>query len=245
MIKIGGILAAIGLICAGLCPWLAAGPALAGADFVLVPPPLSPFETATAYIAPAVIGYLLGSIPFGLLLTRLAGLGDIRAIGSGNIGATNVLRTGHKGLAALTLVLDGLKGTLAVLFGYAIGARFGLAIDGSLIGGLSAFLGHIFPAWLGFKGGKGVATYIGVIGGLAWPGALIFCGSWLATALLTRYSSASALVASVATPVALLMLGHVPEALLALVMTLLLLWKHEGNIRRLLKGEEPRIGAKA
>ncbi|MCC7250922.1 glycerol-3-phosphate 1-O-acyltransferase PlsY [Hyphomicrobium sp.] len=239
MIKVGNILIAIGAL-----P-LSAQAALAAADFVLTPAPLSPLETAVAYLAPAALGYLLGSIPFGLLLTRLAGLGDIRGIGSGNIGATNVLRTGRKGLAALTLVLDALKGTLAVLLGYAVGARFGLAIDGSLIAGLAAFLGHLFPAWLGFKGGKGVATYIGVIGGLAWIGALIFCGVWLVTALVTRYSSASALAASVATPVALLTLGHVPEALLSLVMTLLLLWKHQGNIRRLIKGEEPRIGAKA
>jgi glycerol-3-phosphate acyltransferase PlsY len=198
-----------------------------------------------AYLATTGLGYLLGSIPFGLLLTRLAGLGDIRSIGSGNIGATNVLRTGHKGLAALTLLLDALKGTVAVLAGYEVGARYGLAIDGSLMAGLGAFLGHIFPVWLRFKGGKGVATYIGVIGGLVWPGALIFCAVWLATALATRYSSLSALVAAVATPVALFALGYVPESLLAAVMTLLLAWKHAANISRLLKGEEPRIGAKA
>jgi glycerol-3-phosphate acyltransferase PlsY len=198
-----------------------------------------------AYLATTGLGYLLGSIPFGLLLTRLAGLGDIRSIGSGNIGATNVLRTGHKGLAALTLLLDALKGTVAVLAGYEVGARYGLAIDGSLMAGLGAFLGHIFPVWLRFKGGKGVATYIGVIGGLVWPGALIFCAVWLGTAMATRYSSLSALVAAVATPVALFALGHVPESLLAAVMTLLLAWKHAANISRLLKGEEPRIGAKA
>jgi len=198
-----------------------------------------------AYLGPAALGYLLGSIPFGLLLTRLAGLGDIRALGSGNIGATNVLRTGRKGLAALTLVLDALKGTLAVILGYELGALYGLAIDGSLIAGLAAFLGHVFPVWLGFKGGKGVATYIGVIGGLVWPGALIFCAIWLGTAVVTRYSSLSALVAAVLTPVALFALGHIPEALLAALMTLLLLWKHSANIGRLLKGEEPKIGAKA
>lgn len=220
--------------------------AAAGAgDVILTPTPLSTLEMLAAYLLPAACGYLLGSIPFGLLLTRLSGLGDIRSIGSGNIGATNVLRTGHKGLAALTLLLDGLKGTLAVLIGYRIGAHFGLATDGSLIAGLAAFLGHIFPVWLGYKGGKGVATYIGVVGGLVWPGALIFCGLWLATAFTTRYSSLSALVASVATPVVLLALGYRPEALLALLMTLLLLWKHAANIRRLLAGEEPKIGAKA
>jgi glycerol-3-phosphate acyltransferase PlsY len=198
-----------------------------------------------AYLLPALIGYVLGSIPFGLLLTRVAGLGDIRAIGSGNIGATNVLRTGNKGLAALTLLLDGLKGTVAVLLGYETGARYGLAIDGSLIAGLAAFLGHIFPVWLGFKGGKGVATYIGVIGGLFWPGALIFCGIWLGTAFATRYSSLSALVAAVLMPVVLAALGYVPEAALAALMTVLLVWKHSANIARLRKGEEPKIGAKA
>lgn len=214
-------------------------------DMVLVPEPLSPLEELAAYVLPALIGYTLGSIPFGLLLTRLAGLGDIRAVGSGNIGATNVLRTGHKGLAALTLVLDALKGAVAVLAGYWVGAQFGLAIVGSLIAGLAAFLGHIFPVWLGFRGGKGVATYIGVIAGLFWPAAVIFCAVWLGMAFASRYSSLSALVASTATPLALLVLGHVPEGLLALVMTLLLMWKHAANITRLLKGEEPKIGAKA
>jgi glycerol-3-phosphate acyltransferase PlsY len=243
MVRVGNSLIATGVLLAGVA--VTAQAAFGAAESVLTPPPLSTLDTITAYLAPAAIGYVLGSIPFGLLLTRLAGLGDIRNVGSGNIGATNVLRTGHKGLAALTLLLDALKGTLAVLVGYAVGARFGLAVDGSLIAGLAAFLGHLFPAWLGFKGGKGVATYIGVIGGLAWPGAVVFCAVWLATALLTRYSSASALAASVATPLALLGLGHLPEALLALLMTLLLLWKHAGNIKRLLNGEEPRIGASA
>jgi glycerol-3-phosphate acyltransferase PlsY len=243
MNNVGGTLAKVTTSYALLL--VTAGASVANVVPAISPAPLSPLETFTAYLAPAIVGYLLGSIPFGLILTRLVGLGDVRNIGSGNIGATNVLRTGHKGLAALTLLLDALKGTLAVFAGYAIGSRFGLAIDGALFAGLAAFLGHIFPVWLGFKGGKGVATYIGVIGGLFWPGALIFCGVWLATAFLTRYSSASALIASVLTPVLLLTLGQIPEALLALLMTLLLLWKHEGNIRRLLKGEEPRIGAKA
>lgn len=243
MNNVGGTLAKVTTSYALLL--LTAGASVANVVPAISPAPLSPLETFTAYLAPAIVGYLLGSIPFGLILTRLVGLGDVRNIGSGNIGATNVLRTGHKGLAALTLLLDALKGTLAVFAGYAIGSRFGLAIDGALLAGLAAFLGHIFPVWLGFKGGKGVATYIGVIGGLFWPGALIFCGVWLATAFLTRYSSASALIASVLTPLLLLTLGQIPEALLALLMTLLLLWKHEGNIRRLLKGEEPRIGAKA
>jgi glycerol-3-phosphate acyltransferase PlsY len=197
------------------------------------------------YVAFAALGYLLGSIPFGYLLTKAAGLGDIRNIGSGNIGATNVLRTGNKGLAALTLLLDGLKGTAAVLLGYRLGAQGGLAIDGSLIAGLAAFLGHIFPVWLKFKGGKGVATYIGVIAGAFWPGALIFCAIWFAVALLTRYSSLSALLASVITPLALMQLGEPPAAILALLMTALLLWKHRDNISRLMRGEEPKIGAKA
>jgi acyl phosphate:glycerol-3-phosphate acyltransferase len=191
------------------------------------------------------LGYLLGSTPFGFLLTRAAGLGDVRDIGSGNIGATNVLRTGHKGLAALTLLLDALKGTAAVLIGYEIGAAGGVAILASLIAGLGAFLGHLFPIWLEFKGGKGVATYIGVIAGVFWPGAVLFCAIWLGMAFLTRYSSLSALVASVATPFALFALGEVPAAILAVLMTALLLWKHRANIRRLAAGEEPKIGAQA
>ncbi|MEW5963419.1 MAG: glycerol-3-phosphate 1-O-acyltransferase PlsY [Pseudomonadota bacterium] len=192
-----------------------------------------------------VLGYILGAIPFGLLLTRAAGLGDVRAIGSGNIGATNVLRTGNKGLAAATLVLDALKGTVAVLAAERLGAVHGIAILASLLGGLGAFLGHLFPVWLGFKGGKGVATYIGVLIGAAWQAALVFCGVWLAVAVLTRYSSLSALVASVLAPLALELMGERPAALLALIMTALLLWKHRGNIARLVKGEEPRIGAKS
>ncbi len=192
-----------------------------------------------------LFGYLLGSIPFGLILTRVAGLGDVRSIGSGNIGATNVLRTGNKGLAALTLALDAVKGTAAVLIAHAVGDAYGYGALAGLMAGLGAFLGHLFPAWLGFKGGKGVATYIGVLLGAAWPGALIFCGVWLAVALVTRYSSLSALVASVVTPVALYLSGSEPQAIFASLMTLLLLWKHKANISRLISGEEPRIGAKA
>ncbi|AHB49390.1 glycerol-3-phosphate acyltransferase [Hyphomicrobium nitrativorans NL23] len=200
-------------------------------------------DTLAAYSLPALIGYGLGSIPFGLLLTRFAGLGDIRTIGSGNIGATNVLRTGHKGLAALTLLLDGLKGTLAVVLGSLVaGAQ---STEAGLIAGLAAFLGHIFPVWLGFKGGKGVATYIGVVAALAWPGALVFVGLWLAVAVALRYSSLAALIASAATPVALVALGWTNEGLAALVMSIFLFGKHSANISRLLKGEEPRIGAKS
>ena len=191
-----------------------------------------------------LIGYSLGSIPFGLILTRLAGLGDIREIGSGNIGATNVLRTGHKGLAALTLLLDGLKGTAAVLI-----ARYLAPVSGDLssviavFGGLAAFLGHIFPVWLGFKGGKGVATYIGVLLGVYWPAGVLFIAFWLITAYLTRYSSASALLASVLAPLAML-IWQIPGAVILLAMSGLLIFKHRANIERLMAGTEPKIGAK-
>lgn len=201
------------------------------------------FDTLAAYFLPALIGYALGSIPFGYLLTRLSGHGDIRTLGSGNIGATNVLRTGHKGLALLTLLLDGLKGTLAVILGALVGTT--QSPDAGLVAGLAAFLGHIFPVWLGFRGGKGVATYIGVIAGLVWQGALIFAGVWLAVAAALRYSSLAALVASVATPLGLFALGWTQEALFALVMTAFLFWKHSANISRLSKGEEPKIGARS
>jgi glycerol-3-phosphate acyltransferase PlsY len=184
------------------------------------------------------VGYLLGSIPFGLILTKLAGHGDLRDIGSGNIGATNVLRTGNKALAALTLILDLLKGTAAVL----IGARFGQ--DAALLGGLGAIFGHLFPIWLGFRGGKGVATYIGVLLGLYWPVAIVFCAIWLLVALITRYSSLSALVASAAAPCLLVVVGETRIAVLFLIFTLLLYWRHADNIGRLLRGEEGRIGAK-
>ena len=184
------------------------------------------------------VGYLLGSIPFGLILTKLAGHGDLRDIGSGNIGATNVLRTGNKALAALTLILDLLKGTAAVL----IGARFGQ--DAALLGGLGAILGHLFPIWLGFRGGKGVATYIGVLLGLYWPAAIVFCAIWLLVALITRYSSLSALVASAAAPCLLVLVGETRIAVLFLIFTLLLYWRHADNIGRLLRGQEGRIGAK-
>ncbi|MFN3623637.1 MAG: glycerol-3-phosphate 1-O-acyltransferase PlsY [Hyphomicrobium sp.] len=201
------------------------------------------FNTYTLLAVAA--GYLLGSIPFGLLLTQAAGLGDVRKIGSGNIGATNVLRTGNKGLAALTLLLDALKGTAAVLIGYWIGAHGGVAILASLLAGLAAFIGHVFPVWLGFRGGKGVATYIGVLLGVDWRAAVAFCGIWLLVAFLTRYSSLSALVAALVTPVGLLLGGDPATALLAGLMSGLLIYKHRTNIRRLATGEEPRIGAKA
>ncbi len=195
-------------------------------------------------LAALVFGYGLGSIPFGYLLTRAAGLGDVRKIGSGNIGATNVLRTGHKGLAALTLLLDALKGTAAVLIAHHIGGQHGIAILAGLLAGLGAFLGHIFPVWLGFRGGKGVATYIGVLAGIFWPSALVFCAAWLAVAFITRLSSLSALVASVVTPGLLAFQGDYAEALLAAIMTALLIWKHSSNIQRIVNGQEPRIGDK-
>jgi len=187
----------------------------------------------------ALFGYLLGSIPFGLLLTRAAGGPDVRTIGSGNIGATNVLRTGRKGLAAATLVCDALKGTVAVL-----AAAFYAGHEAALAAGLGAFLGHLFPVWLKFKGGKGVATYIGVLIGLYWPGALIFCAIWLIVALVSRYSSLSALIASALTPASLYLLGQPTTAALFLVLTVLLWIMHRANIARLLAGTEGRIGAR-
>ena len=187
-----------------------------------------------------LIGYQFGAIPFGLLLMRATGGPDIRTIGSGNIGATNVLRTGRKGLAAATLVCDMLKGTAAVL----LMAHYAGA-EAALYAGAGAFLGHLFPVWLKFKGGKGVATYIGVLLGLYWPGALIFCAIWLAVAYLSRYSSLAALVASALTPLILWLLGEPRIAVLLLGMTALLWLMHRANIRRLLQGSEGKIGAKA
>lgn len=203
-----------------------------------MPDPIS-WQLALPYLLAALVfGYLLGSIPFGLLLTRAAGLGDVRKIGSGNIGATNVLRTGNKKLAALTLLLDALKGTAAVLIAGLYGP------DQALVAGLGAFLGHLFPVWLGFKGGKGVATYLGVLVAVAWQGALVFAAAWLAVAFITRYSSLAALVAAVAVPVALYLLGFVQAAELFVLMSLIVFVKHRANIGRLLSGTEPRIGAK-
>ena len=186
-----------------------------------------------------VFGYMLGSIPFGLLLTRAAGGPDIRAIGSGNIGATNVLRTGNKVLAAATLLCDMLKGTIAVL----AAARYGA--DPALAAALGAFLGHLFPVWLKFKGGKGVATFIGLLIGLHWPAALLFCIVWLVVAAVTRYSSLAALVASALTPFALWYFALPSVAVLLLLLTVLLWFMHRANIARLLNGSEGKIGAKA
>ncbi|MCA3555831.1 glycerol-3-phosphate 1-O-acyltransferase PlsY [Aestuariivirga sp.] len=184
-----------------------------------------------------VFGYLCGTIPFGLLLTRAAGLGDIRSIGSGNIGATNVLRTGNRKIAALTLFLDALKGALpAALMGWLYGP------DAGILGGLAAFFGHLFPVWLGFRGGKGVATSIGVLFGLFWPLGLVFLGVWIGMALVFRISSLSALTASVLSPFAAYALGRGDLILPAVIMGAAVFLTHRANIARLLRGEEPRIG---
>jgi glycerol-3-phosphate acyltransferase PlsY len=186
-----------------------------------------------------ILGYLLGSIPFGLVLTRFAGTPDLRSIGSGNIGATNVLRTGRKGLAAATLIGDMLKGTIAVIIaGYCAGP------DAAMLAALGAFLGHLFPVWLKFKGGKGVATYIGVLLGLLWPAALVFCLLWLAVAAISRYSSLASLTASFLTPILLWGFGHFALAALFAVLTLLLFYMHRENIKRLVAGTEGKIGQK-
>jgi len=196
-------------------------------------PPLS------SYLA-LLLGYLLGSIPFGLILTRSAGTQDIRSIGSGNIGATNVLRTGRKGLAAATLLCDALKGTVAVLLaGWLIGP------DALLPAAFGAFLGHVFPIWLGFKGGKGVATFLGVTIALLWQAAIVFAVSWLTIAFITRYSSLSALVASVLTPLAAFLLGAHQTGVLLAILTALLWFMDRENISRLLSGTEGRIGGKS
>ena len=195
--------------------------------------------SADAFLPVAfVLGYLLGSIPFGLILTRLAGTQDLRSIGSGNIGATNVLRTGRKGLAAATLLLDMLKGTAAVIIAGSYGGP-----NAAMLAALGAFLGHLFPVWLKFRGGKGVAVYIGVLFGLFWPAAVLFCVLWLAIAFTTRYSSLSALVASLVTPIFLWWFDHLALASLFAVLTLLLFYMHRENIRRLQAGKEGKIGA--
>ncbi|HWT08993.1 MAG TPA: glycerol-3-phosphate 1-O-acyltransferase PlsY [Roseomonas sp.] len=183
-------------------------------------------------------GYLIGSIPFGLLLTRAAGLGDIRAIGSGNIGATNVLRTGRKGLAIATLLLDALKGVAAVLV-----MRW-LAPEQDLVAGTAAVLGHTMPVWLGFKGGKGGATGLGVCFAAMWPVGIACMAVWLVAAKVTRISSAATLIGVGAAPVLALILSDAEHALLALLVGALIFWKHEGNIRRLIAGTEPKIGQK-
>jgi glycerol-3-phosphate acyltransferase PlsY len=201
-----------------------------------------------------VIGYLLGSIPFGLLLTRAAGIGDVRKIGSGNIGATNVLRTGHKGIAAATLLLDAFKGTIAVLLVYDVALRLGSsgvlayrhipdALTYSYIAGLGALLGHVYPVWLRFQGGKGVATFLGVLIGMNSPAAPLFAVIWGAVALGTRYSSLAALTATAGVVLFYLAAGWGGWGVI-LAMAALILIKHHANIRRLLEGRESKIGAR-
>lgn len=186
----------------------------------------------------AVLAYLLGSIPFGIVITRAMGLGDLRSIGSGNIGATNVLRTGNKAAALATLLLDAAKGGVAVLM-----ARYALGEDAAQLAGLAAFLGHLFPVWLGFKGGKGVATFLGILLALAWPVGLAACAMWLITAVVFRISSLAALVAA-ATSVVWLMVFHQGRmVVLVFILTVLVYIRHWANIQRLKAGTEPRIGA--
>ena len=187
----------------------------------------------------AALAYLLGSIPFGLVITRALGLGDLRKIGSGNIGATNVLRTGNKGAALATLLLDAGKGGIAVLI-----ARALVGEDAAQLAGLAAFLGHLFPLWLGFKGGKGVATFLGILLALAWPVGLAACATWAATAAISRISSLSALVAAATSSLWAFAFGQGRMILLIMVLTLLVYLRHWANLQRLKAGTEPKIGAK-
>lgn len=187
----------------------------------------------------AVLAYLLGSVPFGIVITRALGLGDLRKIGSGNIGATNVLRTGNKGAALATLLLDAGKGGIAVLI-----ARAMVGEDAAQLAALASFLGHLFPVWLGFKGGKGVATFLGTLLALAWPVGLAVCATWLVTALLTRISSLSALVAAASASLWLFVFNHGQMLFLAVILTLLVYVRHWANLERIKAGTEPKIGQK-
>ena len=196
-------------------------------------------STPLALIVTAALAYLVGSIPFGLLLARAMGLGNLREIGSGNIGATNVLRTGSKKAAALTLLLDAVKGAVHLLI-----ARNLLGEDAAQVAGLAAFLGHLFPVWIGFRGGKGVATFLGVVLALAWPVGVAACMTWLVVAYATRYSSLSALVAAALSPVWAWMLGYQQTVGLILLLVVLIFLRHHENISRLIAGTESRIGAK-
>jgi acyl phosphate:glycerol-3-phosphate acyltransferase len=198
------------------------------------------FDTApTLLILWAVIGYLLGSIPFGMVLTRIMGLGNLREIGSGNIGATNVLRTGNKTAAALTLLLDGGKGAVAVLL-----ARWLAGEDAAQLAALAAMIGHCYPVWLRFQGGKGVATFIGLILALAWPVGLAVCVTWLIVAASTRMSSFAALAAAAVSTLWMVLLGAGEALFLGAALTLLIFWRHRSNIARLRAGTEPKIGQK-
>ncbi len=195
-------------------------------------------DSATLMIV-AALAYLLGSVPFGIVITRAMGLGDLRQIGSGNIGATNVLRTGNKGAALATLILDAAKGGVAVLI-----ARALVAEDAAQLAGIAAFLGHLFPVFLNFKGGKGVATFLGTLLALAWPLGLAVCATWLVAALVTRISSLSALIAAASSTFWMLGLGHGRLMILGIILTLLVYWRHAANISRLRAGTEPKIGKK-
>lgn len=190
----------------------------------------------TVAAIPIGIGYLLGSIPFGLVLTRLTGAGDLRAIGSGNIGATNVLRTGRKGLAAATLLLDMAKGAAAVM----IGQQFGPAY--ALMAGIAAFIGHVYPVWLKFRGGKGVATMLGVTLALNWILGLVFAFVWLAALAATRISSVSGMSAAISAPIAASLIGQMVLGYALLLLALIVIWKHSANIGRLIDGTEPKVG---
>ncbi|SNX71022.1 acyl-phosphate glycerol-3-phosphate acyltransferase [Cereibacter ovatus] len=191
-----------------------------------------------ALILTGALGYLLGSIPFGIVITRAFGLGDLRQIGSGNIGATNVLRTGNKPAALATLLLDSGKGAIAVLI-----ARFTVGEDAAQLAALTSFLGHLFPVWLGFKGGKGVATFLGTLLALAWPVGIACCLTWLATAAVSRISSLSALVAAASAVLWMVVLGQGQMALLGGLLTLAIFYRHSANIQRIVAGTEPKIGA--
>ena len=200
------------------------------------------FETVSGALLPFLLGYLLGAVPFGLVLTRMAGLGDVRDIGSGNIGATNVLRTGRKGLAAATLLLDAAKGAAAVLLALWLWPADHHAYA---IAAFGAFVGHLYPVWLGFKGGKGVATLIGIVAALSWPIGLIVAATWLIVFLLTRYSSVGGMAAGIAAPIAALAMGNRGLFYLFAIFAVLILWKHRANIGRLAGGTEPKVGSKA
>lgn len=201
---------------------------------------MPPIESSvTVLILWAVIGYLLGSVPFGMVMAKVMGLGNLREIGSGNIGATNVLRTGNKRAALATLVLDGGKGAVVVLLARAVAGE-----DAAQLGGLAAFLGHCFPVWIGFRGGKGVATFLGLLLALAWPVGIACCLTWLVTAAITRISSMSAIVAAAFSTIWMVVLGHGSVFLLGVVLTLLVFARHASNIQRLRAGTEPKIGQK-
>lgn len=201
---------------------------------------MPPIDTAPLMLLLwAVLGYLLGSIPFGIVITRAMGLGNLREIGSGNIGTTNVLRTGSKGAALATLVLDGAKGAVAALLARAMAGE-----DAAQIAGLMAFAGHCFPVWLSFRGGKGVATFLGLLLALAWPVGIAACATWLVTALIARISSLSALMAAALAPVWIMVLGHGEMLILSLILGGIIFWRHKDNIARLRAGTEPKIGKK-